>query len=80
MCVEHHDDALYFMALLAQILTLSRSLVSGSAREGHQQGSADGFEPGLSAVTGLREQDAHSASFQQAIRHMRPAGLEDHGR
>lgn len=70
----------YFMALLAWILTLSRRLFSGPACEGQQQGSADGFEPGLPAVTGLREQDAHSASFQQAIRHMRPAGLEDHGR
>jgi len=70
----------YFMALLVWILTLSRRLFSGPSCEGHQQGSADGFEPGLPAVTGLREQDAHSASFQQAIRHMRPAGLEDHGR
>lgn len=58
------DDALYFMVPLARILTLSRRLFPGPAREGCQQRSADGFEPGLPAVTGLREQDAHSAPLQ----------------
>jgi len=63
-----------------RVLTLSRRLFPGPAREGRQQRSADGFEPGLPAVTGLREQDAHRAPLQQTIRHMRPAGPEDHGR
>lgn len=67
---QHLDGALYFMVLLARILTLSRRSFSGSAREGLQQSSGDGCEPGLPAVTGLREQDAHSAPFQQRIRHM----------
>lgn len=52
------------MVPLARILTLNPRSFPGPAREGRQQRSADGFEPGLPAVTGLREQDAHSAPLQ----------------
>lgn len=77
---ERPDDASHFIALLARILTLNPRLFPGPAYEGRQQRSGGGCEPGLPAVTGLREQDAYGAPFQQTIRHMRPAGLEDHGR
>lgn len=52
----------------------------GPTREEFEQGSPDGLEPRLLPSTGLREQDAHRFTFQQAIRYVRPAGPQDHGK
>ena len=54
-------------------------LVPGSVR--HGQGRARGGpESGLRTAARVRERDAHGHQVPQAVRHLRSARLQDHGR